>query len=255
MLTPAPEHKRNKKMKLLLLLSILLIGGPAAAATNTFSPRQPAEKVNKELSATEKAVRNAAVKVVTPGGGHGSGSLIKYKDITVVVTARHVTDGAFGTTYLITQGGSKTSATLIYQSNSADIAVLVLDQPFHDRSVKPMKWNPTKDYSVGKDIFYSGYPSHHKLMSFNGRISGYESSEHGTQLIVNTYGWFGCSGSVIYDENKKIIGILYGVDVEYYPGIQVQENMIWIAPIKHIDIKEALAPLCRGTIKSYKACQ
>ena len=48
----------------------------------------------------------------------------------------------------------------------------------------------------------------------------------GKQIIVNNYGWFGCSGSVVYTLSCDIVGILYGVDVEYYPDIQVQENMI-----------------------------
>ena len=93
-------------------------------------------------------------------------------------------------------------------------------------------------------------------MSFDGRIAGYEVDSLGnTHLIVNTYGWFGCSGSVMYDEKGKIIGILYGVDIEYYPGIQINENMIWVAPIKNIDIKDVIKPLCRGQVHNYRACQ
>ena len=93
-------------------------------------------------------------------------------------------------------------------------------------------------------------------MSFNGRIIGYEEvTGVGTQLIVNTYGWFGCSGAVVFDTKGRVIGVLYGVDVEYYPNIQVNENMIWVSPIKSIDIKEAIKPFCRGTLRDYKACR
>ena len=93
-------------------------------------------------------------------------------------------------------------------------------------------------------------------MSFQGRVVGYEQDpEAGTQLIVNTYGWFGCSGSGIYSTSGELIGILYGVDVQYIQGIQIQENMIWVAPIKNINIDEALGAFCRGTVKNYKACR
>ena len=144
----------------------------------------------------------------------------------------------------------------MYKSNIADISVLVLGGTFRNKDIKAMDWNVTKSYDVGMDIVYSGYPSWHKLMSFNGRVAGYEKLSSGeTQLIVNTYGWFGCSGSVLYDTKGKIIGVLYGVDVEYVNGTQVQENMIWVAPIKQIDIKEAVEPFCRGTVGKYKACQ
>ena len=242
-------------MKLLFMLTMALMLSCGTSGGNSYTPRGPAEKVSQELSSTEKQVRSAAVKIVTSGGGHGTGSLVKYKDLTLIVTARHVTDERVGTRYMITKNGMKTTATLVYQSNTADIALLLLDKDFPGKGIKPMKWAPTKNYNIGKDIFYSGYPSRHKLMSFNGRIVGYEEDEHGTQLIVNTYGWFGCSGSGVYDEDGKLVGILYGVDVEYYPGIQVQENMIWIAPIKHLNIDEALASFCRGTLKDYKACK
>jgi len=241
-------------MKLLLLLATLCLSCSTSYA-DTFELRSPVEKISKALSSTERQVRAAAVKVVTPRGGHGSGSLIKYKDLTLVFTARHVANDPIGTTYLITKNNNQSTAALIYQSDTADIAVLILNTDFRDKNIKPMDWDITSDYDIGKGIVYSGYPSSHKLMSFNGRIVGYETDRHGTQLIVNTYGWFGCSGSVIYDEKGTIIGILYGVDVEYHPGIQINENMIWVAPIKHIDMQEVLKPLCRGTLKKYKACQ
>ena len=73
--------------------------------------------------------------------------------------------------------------------------------------------------------------------------------------MLNTYGWFGCSGSVIYDTSGDIVGILWGVDIETRPDLQVQENMIWVAPIKNINIDTALDAFCRGSIKEYRACK
>ena len=56
--------------------------------------------------------------------------------------------------------------------------------------------------------------------------------------------------------NKKIIGILYGVDVEYYPGVQVQENMIWVAPIQTIKMDVILKNMCHGLPKgTMRACR
>ena len=46
-------------------------------------------------------MREAAVRVVTSRGGHGSGSLIKYKGLTLVLTAQHVADGGLGSDYWI----------------------------------------------------------------------------------------------------------------------------------------------------------
>ncbi len=224
-----------------------------AYAADSYKPRNPVEKVNRSLSVVEKKVRNAAVKVVT-SGGHGSGTVVDYKDVTLVLTAKHVADGHIGMEYLVATEDEQRTAVLVYQSKEHDVAVLILKSEF--RYLKPMDWKPTKNYDIGTDIVYSGHPSWHKLMSFQGRVVGYEQDpEAGTQLIVNTYGWFGCSGSGIYSTSGELIGILYGVDVQYIQGIQIQENMIWVAPIKNINIDEALGAFCRGTVKNYKACR
>jgi S1-C subfamily serine protease len=224
-----------------------------SVADRVYKPKQPIEKVSKSLSSVEKKVRGAAVKVVT-GGGHGSGTVVQYKDLTLVLTAKHVTDGSIGSSYLISNQNEQRNATLVYQSKEHDIAVLVLQKSF--KYIKPMPWKPTKKYDIGTDIVYSGHPSWHKLMSFQGRIVGYEQDpKAGTQLIVNTYGWFGCSGSGIYNTDGELLGILYGVDVQYVYGTQIQENMIWVAPIKNININTALDAFCRGSIQEYKACK
>jgi S1-C subfamily serine protease len=242
----------NTLIKIFAIMGLCLFTTTGFAA-DKYKPRNPVEKVNRSLSSVEKKVRNAAVKVVT-AGGHGSGTVVEYKDLTLVLTARHVADGHIGMEYLISTENEQRTATLIYQGKEHDVAVLALNNDF--RYLKPMDWKPTKNYDIGMDIVYSGHPSWHKLMSFQGRIVGYEESEgSGTQLIVNTYGWFGCSGSGIYSTNGELIGILYGVDVQYVYGVQIQENMIWVAPIKNINIDEALGAFCRGTVKNYKACR
>ena len=245
----------KKLLKYFLLASLCLFTTNAnvAIADKGYKPNAPVEKVSKSLSAVERKVRNAAVKVID-GGGHGSGTVIEYKDLTLVLTAKHVADGVLGSSYLVANKDEQRNATLIYQSAEHDIAVLLVQKEF--KYLKAMPWNPTKNYDVGTDIVYSGHPSWHKLMSFEGRIVGYEQDpEAGTQLIVNTYGWFGCSGSGIYNTSGELVGILYGVDVQYAYGAQIQENMIWVAPIKNINIDTALDAFCRGSIKNYKACK
>ena len=242
-------------IKHFLLAAVCLVGGSTniAIADKAYKPKVPVEKVSKSLTSVERKVRNAAVKVVA-GGGHGSGTVVEYKDLTLVLTAKHVADGVLGSSYLVANKDEQRNAILIYQSKEHDIAVLLVQTEF--RYLKPMPWKPTKNYDIGTDIVYSGHPSWHKLMSFEGRIVGYEQdSNAGTQLIVNTYGWFGCSGSGIYNTDGELVGILYGVDVQYAYGAQIQENMIWVAPIKNINIDTALDAFCRGSIKNYKACK
>ena len=157
---------------------------------------------------------------------------------------------------MVSHKGESHIAMLIYSDSINDIALLYVSNEFD--SIEPMKYNPIEEVAdVGTEIFYSGYPSSHKLMSFRGIVAGYESGPGiGKRIILSTYGWFGCSGSVIYDSRGRQVGVLYGVDVEYHPNVQVQENMIWVVPMNKMNIDMAIKPLCRGFQgKTPKACK
>ena len=244
-------------MKYLKLL--LLMAASTAAMASPAHISKPVDHLSAEMSSVEKRVRQAAVRITVPfSGGHGSGSYIKHKDVYIVITAQHVADGALGTNYLASHKDESKIATLIYSDPASDIAVLFLSIPF--RTIEPMKYNPMEETAeVGTHIFYSGYPSTHKLMSFSGRVAGYESGPSGkNHIILSTYGWFGCSGSLIYTLKGQQVGVLYGVDVEYHPTTQVQENMIWVAPMNLVNMRKALDPICRGSEligKKIKACK
>lgn len=237
------------------LIMMFLSMGVAFGAD--YKPSIPVDHIETVSNSIEKKVRQAAVRVTVPfTGGHGSGSYVKYKDVELIFTAQHVADGSLGVNYLITYKEESHIATLIYSDKENDIAILYLRTAF--RTIEPMKYNPVDGIpDVGTNIIYSGYPSTHKLMSFTGRIAGYENGPGiGKQIILQTYGWFGCSGSVIYDTRGRQVGILYGVDVEYYPGVQVQENMIWVVPIGKVKIDKALKGFCNGYQgKDPKACK
>jgi len=244
-------------MKYLKLMLLILLSTTAAASAPHIS--KPVDHLSAEMSSVEKRVRQAAVRITAPfSGGHGSGSYIKHKDVYVIITAQHVAAGALGTNYLASYEDESKIATLIYSDPVNDIAVLFLSVPF--RTIEPMKYNPVEETAaVGTRISYSGYPSTHKLMSFSGRVAGYETGPNGkNHIILSTYGWFGCSGSLIYTLKGRQVGVLYGVDVEYYPTTQVQENMIWVAPMNLVDMRKALEPICRGFEsigKKIKACK
>ena len=243
---------------LILLLSALFLANPAYANKTIGTIPAPSESVSSSMHSVEKKIRQASVKVLKPFfGGHGSGSYVVYKDLNLIITAQHVADGPLGTNYLVSHGNEDRMATLIYSDEVDDIAVLYFSYEF--LAIKPMKYDPVEQIAeVGTGIYYSGYPSSHKLMSFNGRVAGYENAGRvgDKHIILQTYGWFGCSGSVIYDSKGRQIGVLYGVDVEYQPNQQVQENMIWVVPIIQLDMQKAIKPFCNGFRgKKPKACR
>jgi len=242
-------------MMVALLFSFSTTVASATTVKRSLNANMSTEPVSAAMSSIEKKVRDAAVTVVATRGGHGSGSLVRYKDVVLVITAQHVADGALGTTYHIMKGEEIESVTLIYSDSIHDIAILYV--PNELQFANPMKYSPRKSIiDVGEEVTYSGYPSTHQLMTFRGRVAGYEIlSDAGIQILLHTHGWFGCSGSVVYDSKGNIVGVLWGIDVENDPYYQVIGNLIWIVSIEALDIDKGLKTLCRSTKKKLKACK
>ena len=244
-------------MKKVLFYAIALIASTVATAvpiaTTNVNPNVTTQ-ISNSLSRVENRVRNASVKVVV-GRGHGTGGLIDYRGTHFILTAHHVADGPLGQPYLIATATENQMAVLIYKDPLNDMSLLYLPNQFENS--EPMRWRPrTELIEIGQTITYSGYPSWHSLLSFRGHVAGFETHpEAGRQIILQTYGWFGCSGSVIYDDDGKIIGVLWAVDVERQPMSQVQENMIWVSPIQNLNIDLALTALCAGLPEKPRACR
>ena len=225
----------------------------ADAALNTTLRTAP---VRSSMSRTEGKVRDAAVRVSRMDGGHGSGSVIEYKGSQFVLTAQHVANGPLGETYLIQKQSEQRVGILVYLDPLNDIVLLWLGEHEEFENLDPMPWRPLEEMAtVGTRINYSGYPGQHALLTFRGYIAGYATHpDAGAQLILNVFGWFGSSGSIIYTQDGKIVGILYGVDVDYYRE-QINEDIIWVTPIQNFNIDLALQPLCEHIPELVVACK
>ena len=114
-------------MKYLLIMLMAMMPFASAEQTGTTSPAiipVPVEQVNSSMNMAQKRVRDAAVKISTGGGGHGSGSYIVYKDVHLIFTAQHVTDGPLGSIYYVYKDKEMRLATLVWADEAADMAVL-----------------------------------------------------------------------------------------------------------------------------------
>ena len=152
-------------MKKILMCMMALVLSTTALGTPTTnnSSKLTVTEIKNSLSPIEKRVRDASVKVIT-GTGHGTGSLIKYRDMLLVLTAHHVADGVLGQNYLLSSETENVWGILVYKDPLNDMSLLYLQNEF--RYSEPMKWRPRSEIvEVGQNITYSGYPSWHSLMT------------------------------------------------------------------------------------------
>ena len=199
------------------------------------------------LSRVERNIRRAAVKVETPEG-HGSGSYMTIDGHHIVMTAQHVASGPIGTLYgIITPANETSTGRLVYADESLDVAVILVS-PLRTR--RPMAYVPLPGTpEIGITVSYSGHPSHFDMLSFRGMIVGYESiaPDRPIAVIMHSYGWFGCSGSVVFDTNGSVVGVLWGVSVERFPFGQVQEDLIYLTPSSLIREESIVRGICTAS--------
>ena len=238
----------------LLLFSLCKADTPVSGIyTDRNSKLTEYRQAASSLSDVEKEIRSSAVKVMS-GDGHGTGNIFKFYDYNIIITANHVTSGELGSKYkIIAESLEEKEAVLVWSNESKDMSALVVGD---FSSVRPMKFKKSSKISnIGSDIFYSGYPSSYDLLSFKGRVIGYDESDDGHKsILMNSYAWFGCSGSVVFNESGEVEGVLYAISFEMFPFPQMKENIVWISPSRNIDEYIILKNTCTYSPEISKKC-
>jgi hypothetical protein len=194
------------------------------------------------LNKIEDKTREASVKVYTELGGHGSGAYFIFEGYHVVFTAAHVVSS--GNTFLIVDKyGNKRTGILAYREVGADFAIILI--PAFKRikpiSFKTPKYDPTKE--IGRKLIFSGYPARQSLRTVRALIAGVE----GRRFVMHSTGWKGSSGSCVFDEEGRFVGIAFAISMARFNGSPVLlESMIWVEPytaIKWNDAKRLIRSL------------
>jgi S1-C subfamily serine protease len=178
-----------------------------------------------QLSPTELKSRNAAVKVVEAlTGNHGSGTYMQMYGRFVVVTADHVVED--NTTMQIHGRDQEiVIARVIYRSSEADLAVLITPE-LHTRIA--MKWKPRRDDEnlLGTNITYTGFPGRHDLLTIRGHVAALERGH----VVANMFGWSGASGSGVFDQRGRFIGVVSAIDSGNWRVPIPLDSIVWVSP-------------------------
>ena len=183
------------------------------------------------LSLMEQRARSAAVKVESLlGSGHGSGTYMIAYGQRVVVTAAHVVEGST-TMRIVGRNNESVVGRVVFRDDPADIAFLVVPEI---KTRTAIRYRPQMSYDdrlLGTKLTYTGFPSHHDLLTIRGYIAALERS----YIVTNMFGWFGSSGSGVFDQRGRLVGVVSGIDVGRFMLPLPLEDIVWVAPMSTID--------------------
>ncbi len=199
------------------------------------------------LSLSEQRARQAAVKVRSLlQDGHGSGTYMIAYGRRIVVTAAHVVRSE-SVMAIDGRDGESVVGKVVFVDDDVDLAYIVVPE-METRTA--IRYRPERKYDerlIGSKLTYTGFPSHHDLLTIRGYVAALEQK----MIVTNMFGWFGSSGSGVYDPHGRFVGVVSGVDVGRFGfGLRIPlESIVWVAPASQIDhqmlkvrIKTAILP-------------
>jgi len=192
------------------------------------------------MQRTAARTRNASVEVSNfHRRVRGTGTYYTFNGHDIVITAAHVVDGDSPIMGVLTPSGEHVLSYIVFFNivGNNDIAVLLLDSPLESRV--PMDLNPREASGdlIGEPMVYTGNPGHHEQLTIFGTISGFSGNK---SIIMHSYAWGGASGSNIFDNKGRLIGILKATDLNrnrLSPFPQITEDIVWVAPISGLSVE------------------
>ena len=213
-------------------LSILIMFISPALGGEEITTENSALIVEASLSTHELESRRSAVRVETESG-YGSGTYVLISRRRVVITAAHVIKD-HSTVIIHGSEGEKVRGDVIYVDSDNDFAIVKLPTLKTRRAVRFRPAGSEPNDFIGQNIFYSGYPKGHELLTIRGSVAGVERGF----LLLQSYAWMGASGAGVFNSLGEFVGVLVAVDVGFFDGsAHIVESIVWIIPIRNIETR------------------
>jgi len=161
--------------------------------------------------------------------GLGSGNYFKLGTSRFILTAAHVVDEG-NEVWIMEKGYTMTLADVVYQDDIADTAILIPRERL--RYTKAIPFRRDINNQMGEKIYHCGHPARESFHISEGLLTG----THRDTLLVNTFVWPGSSGSVLFDESGRVLGIISAIRVDVPFGQpQMIEHIVLVSNIKMLD--------------------
>ena len=172
--------------------------------------------------------------------GSGSGNYFKLGRDRFIITAAHVVDGN-NEIMILERGYRLTPAKVVYSDKESDIAILIPVEKL--RHTKALPFRRDISNQIGEKVYHCGHPAREGWHISEGLLTG----THTDTLLVNTFAWPGSSGSVIFDQSGRVLGVLSAIRVATPFGFpDMIEHIVLASNIKMLDNKTLKAALENG---------
>lgn len=231
-------------LRLLLLLGVVLTP-PANAHININLESEFDDSYTSEIDPfAPRGLKSAylssvVVQVMNEGmpTGSGSGNYFKMGKHRFIITAAHVVDGQ-EEILIIEKGFAMTLAQVAYLDENNDIAILIPNERL--RYTKAIPFRRDINNQMGEKVYHCGHPVREGWHISEGLLTG----THNDVLLLNTFAWPGSSGSVVFDEGGRVLGVLSAIRVDGPFGLPAMvEHIVLVSNIKTLDqsiLKEVL---------------
>ena len=190
---------------------------------------------SRRLRGVAEDSRAASVKVYSMDRlVRGSGSYFNLNGHDIIITAAHVVRN-MPLVEIVTHAGESQIAVVAYSEleENRDYAVLLLVEPLETVTAMDLEILRSYDDLIGESVVYTGYPAHHERLTIFGTIANIEQGH----VVMQSYAWPGASGSIIFDDRGRVIGVLRAIDINRTPwGPQLTEDVVWMHPMKDLDL-------------------
>tara|TARA_R110002110_G_scaffold91196_3_gene236951 strand:- start:140 stop:859 length:720 start_codon:yes stop_codon:yes gene_type:complete len=173
--------------------------------------------------------------------GMGSGNYFRMGKHRFILTAAHVVNDV-DEIWIVEKGMKSTKAKIVYLSVDSDIAVLIPEEKL--RHTKALPFRRDINNQMGEKIYHTGHPAREGWHMSEGILTG----THEDTLMLNSFAWPGSSGSVVFDQQGRVLGIVSALRMDTIMGVfpTFIEHIILATNIKTLDQDVLKAALRNG---------
>jgi len=172
--------------------------------------------IDPRASEGAKKAYNSSVllstEIINGGSAVGSGNYFKIRSHRFIMTALHVVEDAVQIK-VIERSGDVVFAKVVMIDKDRDIAVLKISERL--TYTQPVRYVRDETTLIAQTVYHCGHPNATFFTLSEGIITNKEDNYYTT----NSSAWPGSSGSVVFSEDGRVVGVISSVNADMPYGI------------------------------------